>query len=346
MVIDREGRPRIHYTLSKRDEASMLKVGAGWRPTLLLLLVVRARCRWCGVGTWISVQVDWPLLYCLSDVPLFPASAQPSNGGHQHVYLCLSLRPAIQPPPPLPPQGMELGLRSMAAAGAETVMTLLAAPTGRFNFADASGGASSASDGTSGGAQSPAQRVSFEEFIAGVHQTGVVPLQLGVFCAHQMGTARLGEAEAAERLVCGFSLLRFLGLVPWMTSLPPSPMPDTAGVDPHTSVQDPSGECWEVAGLHCLDGSAFPTPTGVNPMVSVGKLQGMGRCCVCHSAREQTDGCYSRRASDARKHLLLFTNQHSLHPHSPIIDHYRGHLLHAGRAHRPAGGCDVAQEAV
>lgn len=40
-----------------------------------------------------------------------------------------------------------------------------------------------------------------------------------------------------------------------------------AGGDPATSVLDPTGECWEVAGLYCMDGSTFPTPTGVNPMI-------------------------------------------------------------------------------
>lgn len=27
---------------------------------------------------------------------------------------------------------------------------------------------------------------------------------------------------------------------------------------------DPQGECWEVAGLYCCDGSTFPTPTGAS----------------------------------------------------------------------------------
>ncbi len=36
-----------------------------------------------------------------------------------------------------------------------------------------------------------------------------------------------------------------------------------AGSDPKTSVLDPRGECWEVAGLYCLDASTFPTASGV-----------------------------------------------------------------------------------
>lgn len=150
VAIDRDGRPRINYSLSKRDEGSML-------------------------------------------------------------------------------QGVELALRSMAAAGADMVMTIDASPTGRFNFAD------------TGATASPQQRgasPAFKEYLASVAQTGVVPLQTGLFCAHQMGTARLG-------------------------------------VDPYTSAQDPSGECWDVAGLHCLDGSAFPTPTGVNPMITIESISYM-----------------------------------------------------------------------
>jgi len=40
-------------------------------------------------------------------------------------------------------------------------------------------------------------------------------------------------------------------------------------VDPKTSVLDPGGECWECAGVYCCDGSAMPTPSGVNPMISI-----------------------------------------------------------------------------
>jgi len=33
-------------------------------------------------------------------------------------------------------------------------------------------------------------------------------------------------------------------------------------------VVDPSGECWDVAGLYVADASAFPTASGVNPMIT------------------------------------------------------------------------------
>ena len=62
-----------------------------------------------------------------------------------------------------------------------------------------------------------------------------VPQRAGgqkLFSAHQMGTARMGT-------------------------------------DPQTSVAGPFGELHDVKGVWIGDGSAFPTPSGVNPMVSI-----------------------------------------------------------------------------
>jgi choline dehydrogenase-like flavoprotein len=36
-----------------------------------------------------------------------------------------------------------------------------------------------------------------------------------------------------------------------------------------TSACDASGEVWDIAGLYIADGSAFPTPSGVNPMITI-----------------------------------------------------------------------------
>lgn len=41
------------------------------------------------------------------------------------------------------------------------------------------------------------------------------------------------------------------------------------GVDPASSVVDPTGQTWEVQGLFVADTSVFPTALGVNPMVTV-----------------------------------------------------------------------------
>lgn len=107
-------------------------------------------------------------------------------------------------------QGMELGLRTMAAAGAQSVMTTLNSPEGRFAFDQPGSGAAAAAPGRMGTTGTGAA-ASFEAYLAGVQQTGFAPLQLPLFCAHQMGTCRLGEGRlaaarasvAARRLAAG-----------------------------------------------------------------------------------------------------------------------------------------------
>jgi choline dehydrogenase-like flavoprotein len=62
-----------------------------------------------------------------------------------------------------------------------------------------------------------------------------VPLRVGgakLFCAHQMGSCRMGR-------------------------------------DPQTSVADPRGELHDVPGVWIGDASAFPTPSGTNPMITI-----------------------------------------------------------------------------
>ncbi|HLY32699.1 MAG TPA: FAD-dependent oxidoreductase [Ktedonobacterales bacterium] len=68
-------------------------------------------------------------------------------------------------------------------------------------------------------------------FISEIERRGVAPNRLPLFSAHQMGTCRLGA-------------------------------------DPKTSVADPYGQVYGVAGLFVADASGFPTACGVNPMVS------------------------------------------------------------------------------
>jgi long-chain-alcohol oxidase len=47
------------------------------------------------------------------------------------------------------------------------------------------------------------------------------------------------------------------------------------GGSPADSVCDPSGQVWEMPGLYVCDGAAFPTATGVNPMVTIEALAHM-----------------------------------------------------------------------
>ena len=74
-----------------------------------------------------------------------------------------------------------------------------------------------------------------EAFIA---RSSRIPLRAGgarMFSAHQMGTCRMGE-------------------------------------DPQTSVADPRGELHDTPGVWIGDGSAFPTSSGTNPMISIMSL--------------------------------------------------------------------------
>src|SRR4029453_1825681 len=71
-----------------------------------------------------------------------------------------------------------------------------------------------------------------EAFIA---RASEIPLRAGgvrLFSAHQMGTPRMGT-------------------------------------DPAASVADPRGELHDVPGVWVGDGSAFPTSSGTNPMISI-----------------------------------------------------------------------------
>lgn len=77
-----------------------------------------------------------------------------------------------------------------------------------------------------------------EAFCSRLRQQGVRPNRLPLFSAHQMGSCRLGA-------------------------------------DRRSSALDPDGQCWEVAGLYCADASVFPSPTGVNPMVTVSSMAHM-----------------------------------------------------------------------
>ena len=69
-------------------------------------------------------------------------------------------------------------------------------------------------------------------FLASIERRGVAPNRVVLFSAHQMSTCRIG-ASARD------------------------------------SVADPDGQVWGVRGLYVADASAFPSASGVNPMLTV-----------------------------------------------------------------------------
>jgi choline dehydrogenase-like flavoprotein len=78
----------------------------------------------------------------------------------------------------------------------------------------------------------PGQRGGVEAFMNEVDRGGYGPGQMGYFSFHQMGSCRMGN-------------------------------------DPATSVIGPDHEAHAVKGLFIADGSAFPSASGVNPMITI-----------------------------------------------------------------------------
>jgi choline dehydrogenase-like flavoprotein len=74
-----------------------------------------------------------------------------------------------------------------------------------------------------------------EPFLARLATQSQAPNQQLIFSAHQMGTCRMGAA-------------------------------------PKQSVANPEGAVWGVKGLWIGDSSAFPSASGVNPMITVMSL--------------------------------------------------------------------------
>jgi len=73
---------------------------------------------------------------------------------------------------------------------------------------------------------------SVDALIAEIRRRGVVPNRVTLFSAHQMSSCRIGRDRAA-------------------------------------SVADPDGRVWGVRGIFVTDASAFPSASGVNPMMTV-----------------------------------------------------------------------------
>jgi choline dehydrogenase-like flavoprotein len=81
-------------------------------------------------------------------------------------------------------------------------------------------------------AYEPGRRGSLNTFAHDMDSAGWNAAQLALFSFHIMGTARMGGS-------------------------------------PRTSATNPEGQIWEVRNLYVMDGSAFPSASGVNPMISI-----------------------------------------------------------------------------
>ena len=81
----------------------------------------------------------------------------------------------------------------------------------------------------------PGKKGSIETFVKDMDAAGWGSAQLALFSFHIMGTARLGGA-------------------------------------PGVSATNPDGETWEVKNLYVMDGSSFPSASGVNPMISIAAI--------------------------------------------------------------------------
>jgi choline dehydrogenase-like flavoprotein len=71
-----------------------------------------------------------------------------------------------------------------------------------------------------------------QDLAAEIERRGVVPNRMTMFSAHQMSSCRIGKHRGS-------------------------------------SVADPDGQVWGVRGLFITDASAFPSASGVNPMLTV-----------------------------------------------------------------------------
>jgi len=81
----------------------------------------------------------------------------------------------------------------------------------------------------------PGKAGSLDGFVQQMDAAGWGNTRVALFSFHIMGTARMGDT-------------------------------------PQESATNPQGETWEVRNLHVMDGSSFPSASGVNPMISIAAI--------------------------------------------------------------------------
>jgi len=81
----------------------------------------------------------------------------------------------------------------------------------------------------------PGRAGSIETFVGDMDEAGWGNAQLALFSFHIMGTARMGDAASS-------------------------------------SATSPEGQVWEAKNLYVIDGSSFPSASGVNPMISIAAI--------------------------------------------------------------------------
>mmetsp|Transcript_1877 Transcript_1877/g.3391 ORF Transcript_1877/g.3391 Transcript_1877/m.3391 type:complete len:497 (-) Transcript_1877:13-1503(-) len=100
--------------------------------------------------------------------------------------------------------------------------------------------------------ESAANLANVEAFRQAIDENGVGVNSLGLFCAHQMGSCRMGQ-------------------------------------NPNAGAVDEDGELWECDNLYVIDASVFPTASGANPMITTMSIAQMlgSRLVEMHKATDR-----------------------------------------------------------